>query len=100
MNRARNLGRFPVHAEAVLKWAGVAGETSDLASEIEVLRAERDRLRLEVALAQRFRSAVEAARIGIMSVNAKEGRYIFANPTYAKMLGYPLEELLAADPYQ
>ncbi len=63
------------------------------------MREERDKLRESVGHLQYFRAAVELSARGIMAVHAREGRYLFANAAYAKMVGRTVEELLAADAY-
>lgn len=40
-----------------------------------------------------YRQIVETADFGIGVINS-EGRYIFANPKWAEMTGYPIQEIL------
>jgi two-component system cell cycle sensor histidine kinase/response regulator CckA len=51
-------------------------------------------------IAAAFRKAVEAAPIGIIHVDGAKGRYVFANETFARMIGKTREEVLQSDPYQ
>src|SRR5262245_29293918 len=54
---------------------------------------------LEAELA-RFRNFAEAAPFGVMCVSGVQGAYAFVNQAFADLVGRPLEEVRAADPYQ
>jgi two-component system cell cycle sensor histidine kinase/response regulator CckA len=51
-------------------------------------------------VAAHFRKAVESAPIGIIHVDGAKGRYVFANETFARMIGRAQDEVLRSDPYQ
>jgi two-component system cell cycle sensor histidine kinase/response regulator CckA len=52
------------------------------------------------AIAAHFRKAVDSAPIGIIHVDGTKGRYVFANETFARMIGRAREDILRSDPYQ
>jgi len=83
--------RIPVEVRSSLIRDG--GVTSILG----VVRDVRDRKRVELALREsedRFRSAFEAAHIG-MALVAADGRWLKVNSALCRIVGYDEEELLA-----
>jgi two-component system, cell cycle sensor histidine kinase and response regulator CckA len=48
---------------------------------------------------EHFHIAVNEAPIGIIRIDGAKGRYVFANETFARMIGRPLAEVLESDPY-
>jgi two-component system cell cycle sensor histidine kinase/response regulator CckA len=53
-----------------------------------------------VTSAELLRNAVESAPIGIICVSGATGQYVFANETFARMVGRTREEVLQSDPFQ
>ncbi len=63
----------------------------------ELNREDEQRLKNEATLREseeNFRTLTETARDGIVVAVGKEARYVFANPEFSRMLGYPAEELI------
>jgi PAS domain S-box-containing protein len=92
--RRRNGQLFPL--EVVITAARVNDETVFVA----IGRDLTERRRTEAALRQsesRFRTIFDGAGTGI-ALTALDGRLLDANPTFAEMLGYSVDELLRLDP--
>jgi PAS domain S-box-containing protein len=82
--------RIPVEVRSSLVHDG---ETTSI---LGVVRDDRDRKRVELALREsedRFRSAFEAAHIG-MALVAVDGRWLKVNAALCRIVGYGEEELL------
>jgi two-component system cell cycle sensor histidine kinase/response regulator CckA len=71
-----------------------------LEAELARVMADRDHLSTALARATRFEDAVGAAPQAIACVSAEEGRYLFANPAYGRLLGRSVEQLMASDAYE
>jgi two-component system cell cycle sensor histidine kinase/response regulator CckA len=78
----------------------MARHEGELDAELARLRAERAELAAALEQARRYEAAVAAATQGVMCVDAEKGRYAFVNGAFARMVGRPLDEVMAADPYQ
>jgi PAS domain S-box-containing protein len=92
----RDGGLFPL--EVVITESRVNDETAFVA----IGRDLTERNRAEAALREsesRFRTIFEGAGTGI-ALTALDGRLLDANPTFAEMLGYTVEELRRMDPLQ
>ena len=71
-----------------------------LEAELARLRAERDELAARLERGALFESAMLAAPVGVMCVNAEKGRYEYFNDAFMQLLGRSFEELTTIDPYQ
>jgi PAS domain S-box-containing protein len=72
----------------------------ELEEELERLRDERDSLAGALEKAMPFETAVSSSPVSVICVNAEKGRYEFANQAFANLIGRPLDEILATDPYE
>jgi PAS domain S-box-containing protein len=78
----------------------MASSVEELQSELERVKRERDELQRALSEAEVFRLAVQHAPVGMMGMSLKTGRYEFSNPVHAELLGITPEEVLASDPHQ
>jgi two-component system cell cycle sensor histidine kinase/response regulator CckA len=84
----------------------MSDRVAELEAELAALRGEltqaRDQLaasREEIRRLSHFRAAVEASPAGMMCVDGTTGGYVFANRTFADMIGYAPEAVLEKDSY-
>jgi PAS domain S-box-containing protein len=73
---------------------------SALEAELLCVRAERDALTQALRSSALLQAAIENSPLPTMCVSGVSGRYVFANPAYAKLLNIGLDEILHCDPYQ
>jgi PAS domain S-box-containing protein len=65
------------------------------------LRAENEQLKAELASGrERMRVAFEHTPAGVSVISTTYARYVYMNANMAQFFGYPIEEVLAVDPYK
>jgi len=70
-----------------------------LEAQLARVTAERDHLSAVLARSAQFQAAVVGSPVAMACVSAEKGRYVFANPAYAELVGRSLEELMECDAY-
>ena len=71
-----------------------------LEAELARVTAERDDLGKQLDREKWFEAAVRAAPLAMACVSGAEGRYVFVNAPYARLLGMSPDELMRADAYE
>jgi PAS domain S-box-containing protein len=72
---------------------------AQLEAQLAHVTAERDRLSAALARSAQFQEAVVRSPVAMACVSAEKGRYVFANPAYAELVGRSIEELMECDAY-